>query len=96
MAQFEDEKLSDGSSPNTYDPTTDPDEWIKVRAYWKDFLVDWERELYYPIFAKLGYTKNAALEVYTMCRINNTLKNAFPEHTGDDPDTGNDSYEKGT
>lgn len=47
----------------------DAREWAEVRASWVIHLENFDRELYYPVFAKKGYSKNAALTIYTMRSI---------------------------
>lgn len=41
-----------------------PNDWKDVRAFWRDFLADWEKQLYYPIMAKFGLSKAVALQIY--------------------------------
>lgn len=64
----------DLGSNNGYDSDSDS-EWVPVRKYWTDYLKSWEANIYYPVFAKFGISKAAALQIYELRIIRGNTNN---------------------
>lgn len=65
-----------------------PYNWDKARKYWNTFLDEWEKEIYYPVFAKRGISKGHALTTYGLkieiIDIYNLMVNIHKEDSKDD------------
>ncbi len=62
-----------------YEPVITPED----AAGWNKYLDDWERDVYAPLFAPRGISRDAALT----CWFVNRLRNAMP-----DDDAGNEPW----
>lgn len=68
-----------------------PYDWNRARKFWQDYLDEWEKEIYYPVFAPRGISKGHALTTYVIkvevVDIYNLMVTFHKEDSDDDGDT---------
>ena len=52
------------------------EEWDQVRSFWQNWLPQFKKELYYPVFALHGISVSQAFMIYELSGINSKLRNA--------------------
>lgn len=73
----------DGMPEPTEEYTDEPVITPEAAELWNKYLNTWERDVYGPLFAKRGISRDAALT----CWFVNRLRNALP-----DDDAGNEPW----